>query len=144
MPADVVRKRGKKRIWLMPQELEVWYVIPALRRELAHAMIQRGRSQKLIARILGVTEPAITQYKIERSSRSRGDQIDIPAELQPEIEKAADKILEAWDNRGDHENVYEVMTCEMNRLIRILRETGAMCIFHREHCKDVGEDCRAC
>jgi predicted transcriptional regulator len=85
---------ARHRKWLMPQEVEVWYVIPSIRRELALTMIEKGRTQKSIAKMLGVTEPAVTQYKLSRgkdSSRSRGDRVDIPEKFQPEIEKSADE-----------------------------------------------------
>ena len=83
-------KQVKRRTWMMPQEVEVWYVLPAIRRELAKVMktktVQRADedgdkkehkiTQKEIAKMLGVTEPAITQYLLrKRGQRSRGDQV---------------------------------------------------------------------
>ena len=82
-------KRRKRRTWLMPQEVEVWYVLPSIRRELARVMIEKGKPQKQIAKMLGVTEPAVTQYKLNKSNRSRGDQVKISKEVKPEIEKSA-------------------------------------------------------
>jgi hypothetical protein len=128
----------------MPQEVEVWYILPAIRRELTRIMIDRGIAQKTIAKMLGVTEPAITQYKLKRSKRSRGDQIEIPEELMDEIEHSADVIINAWENRPAGEMVYETMTREINRLIDVLRDAGVICEVHREHCEHVKEDCSAC
>ncbi len=128
----------------MPQEVEVWYIIPAIRRELTRIMIDRGIPQKTIAKMLGVTEPAITQYKLKRSKRSRGDQIAIPNELMGEVDKSADVIIEAWEGREAGEMVYEMMTREINRLIDVLRDAGFICEVHREHCEHVKEDCSAC
>lgn len=131
----------------MPQELEVWYVLPAIRREIAMKMIERGRPQKNIAKMLGVTEAAVSQYKLPRSKRSRGDQIEIPDEVQPEIDKSVDKILDTWDkveNEEERSKIYENMTHEINRIIKVLRDKGIMCDIHREHCVHVPEDCRAC
>ena len=39
---------------LQPQELEVFYVIPALRREFSLRLKESGKSQKDIAKVLGV------------------------------------------------------------------------------------------
>ena len=137
------RKR-KRRTWLMPQEVEVWYVIPAIRRELARIMIGKERPQKQIARMLGVTEPAVTQYKLEKSKRSRGDQIKISKEFYPELEKSVNKILDAWDTKKSDSDVYLAMTREINRIIRVLRDAGALCEVHRDHCDSVHPECNAC
>ncbi len=104
----VSKKRGKRRTWLMPQEVVVWYVLPAIRRELTRIMIQKKKPQKQIAKMLGVTEPAITQYKLKKSKRSRGDQVNIPDKILVKIEKAADVIIEAFE-RNDEKEVYEIM-----------------------------------
>ena len=45
-----------------PQEIEVWYVLPAIRRKLAFAMKEQGKSQKEIAKLLDITEAAVSQY----------------------------------------------------------------------------------
>ena len=141
----------------MPQEVEVWYVLPAIRRELAKIMktkvvtrtnedgekVDHKVTQKEIARMLGVTEPAITQYKLKKSKRSRGDQVSIPDKILAKIEKAADVIIEAYERSGDKE-VYEIMTREINHLIEILRDSGVICDVHREHCEGVHDDCKAC
>ena len=137
------KKRGKRRTWLMPQEVVVWYVLPAIRRELTRAMIKKKKPQKQIAKMLGVTEPAITQYKLKKSKRSRGDQVNIPDKILVDIDKAADVIIEAYEQNGD-KRVYEIMTREVNHLIEILRDAGVICDVHREHCEGVHKDCKAC
>ncbi|MGY5877388.1 MAG: hypothetical protein RTU30_16670 [Candidatus Thorarchaeota archaeon] len=137
-------KQRKRRTWLMPQEVEVWYVLPSIRRELTRVMISKGIAQKTIAKMLGVTEPAVTQYKLEKSKRSRGDQVDIPKKMMAEIKKSAETIIEAWETKGDEDNVYETMTREVNRIIRALRDSGILCEVHREYCEGVHEGCSAC
>lgn len=140
-------RRPKRRKWSMPQEIEVWYVLPAIRRELARIMIDRGIQQKQIARMLGVTEPAVTQYKLKKKDnprRSRGDQIEIPQVMKVELEKSADKIISAWETHDDDRDVYEIMTLEFNRLIRVLKDAGVLCEIHAEHCLHVKDDCAAC
>lgn len=128
----------------MPQEIEVWYVLPSIRRELTRVMIARGILQKDIARMLGVTEPAVTQYKIERSSRSRGDQIEIPSEFHKDIERAAERIVMAWADDPPPGRAYEVMTREINRLIRLFHKSGLLCDIHRRYSEGVHEGCTAC
>lgn len=128
----------------MPQEVEVWYIIPAVRRELTRIMIDNDIAQKNIADMLGVTEPAVTQYKLEKSKRSRGDQVEIPPNVRAEIETSADRIHKAWLDKEEDEHVYELMTREINRIIDIMRDEGIICEIHREHCENVAEDCKAC
>lgn len=145
--AQRTSKQRKRRKWLMPQEVEVWYVLPAIRRELAKVMkFEIGQSQKSIARMLGVTEPAVTQYMLPRDKpkRSRGDRVDIPSDVRPELLASAKTIVEAWNKKGGDENAYETTTREINRLIKVLRDIGVLCEIHREHCHGVHEDCSAC
>ena len=47
---------------IQPQEVEVWYIIPLIRKELALAMKKRKMPQNEIASLLGVTDSAISQY----------------------------------------------------------------------------------
>jgi predicted transcriptional regulator len=76
---------------LQPQELEVYYILPALRRELANTMKQQGKSQKDIAALLGVSEAAVSQY----ISAKRGADVDFTPELQANIKDAATRITDS-------------------------------------------------
>lgn len=154
-----VKKQTKKRTWMMPAEVEVWFVLPALRRELAKTMKTKtvprvgddGKkkehkiTQKEIAKMLGVTEPAITQYLLKKKGRrSRGDQVVIPAKFLSEIDKAADIMIKQYETRGANEDMFEVMTREINRIIRVIRDEGTMCDFHRQFSAHVKDKCSAC
>jgi ribose 5-phosphate isomerase len=47
----------------LPIEIEYWYVLPVLRRELAKSLKEIGQlKQKEIAKILGMSESAVRQY----------------------------------------------------------------------------------
>ncbi len=154
-------KQVKRRTWMMPQEVEVWYVLPAIRRELAKVMktkeVQRvdedGKmkdhriTQKEIARMLGVTEPAITQYLLKKKDkRSRGDQVILPNQIIREIEKSADTMISDYEKArmSGEEDIFEVMTKEINRIIRAMRDAGVMCDIHREFCAHASDPCDAC
>ena len=51
----------------MPQEVELWYLIPALRREIAKILVKDyDLSQVEIAKILKITESAVSQYLKEK------------------------------------------------------------------------------
>ncbi len=162
MSASEIKKEKqiKRRTWMMPQEVEVWYVLPAIRRELAKMMkkktvprtneegevVDHKITQKEIARMLGVTEPAITQYLLKKKGRrSRGDQVDIPDVILKEIDKSADIMIAEFEKaRKDDDDIFEAMTSEINRIIRVMRDEGIMCDIHREFCAHVNDTCEAC
>ena len=50
-------------MYLLPQEIEVWYIIPAIRKELAKLLTQKYElSYDKAGVILGVSKAAISQY----------------------------------------------------------------------------------
>jgi predicted transcriptional regulator len=153
------KKQIKRRTWMMPAEVEVWYVLPAIRRELAKSMKTKivprvgedGKkkdhkiTQKEIAKMLGVTEPAITQYLLKKKGRrSRGDQVVIPERFLSELDKTADTLIKQYETRGANEDMFEIMTSEINRVIRVMRDDGALCDIHRNFSAHVKDKCSAC
>ena len=55
---------------IMPQEIEVWYLIPALRKELARIFIKDyGLAQKKAAELLGISGAAVSQYVKEKRAK---------------------------------------------------------------------------
>jgi predicted transcriptional regulator len=152
-------KQTKQRTWMMPQEVEVWYVLPAIRREFAKVMktkevprvgedgkVRQHRiTQKEIAKMLGVTEPAITQYLLKKKGmRSRGDQVIIPERFLHEIEVSADRMISGFEKGLNEPDLFEIMTREVNRIIKVIRDDGAMCDIHKQFSMHVKDDCGAC
>ena len=72
----------------MPQEIEVWYVIPAIRRELAKNMKSKGMKQTEIAKRMGMTKSAITQYL----NNKRANNFTFKENMTKEIQKTSTKI----------------------------------------------------
>ncbi|MBY8996353.1 MAG: hypothetical protein KGD60_01385 [Candidatus Thorarchaeota archaeon] len=154
-------KQVKRRTWMMPQEVEVWYVLPSIRRELAKVMktkvvtrinedgekVDHKVTQKEIARMLGVTEPAITQYLLKKKGqRSRGDQVSLPDHILREINKSADQMIADYEKIRllEDQDIFQTMTSEINRIIKTMRDAGVMCDIHREFCAHANEPCDAC
>lgn len=116
---------------IMPQELEVWYLIPALRRELAKIFIKEyGLKQKKAAECLGITEAAISQYLKSK----RGNEIKFSKEAMNEIKRAAKDVVE---KKGD-------IMKEIYNLCVALRKSKAMCDFHRLQDKRIPKNCEIC
>lgn len=45
-----------------PCEIVVWYVIPAIRSELAKELLNLGMKQKDVSELMDITQPAVSQY----------------------------------------------------------------------------------
>lgn len=59
---------------MQPCESAVKYKVPAIKAELARKLKKEGKSQKEIAKLLGVTEAAISQYLSGKRARKKAKQ----------------------------------------------------------------------
>ena len=115
----------------MPQEIEVWYLIPALRRELTKVLIKgHGLTQRKVAEILGVTEAAISQY----INSKRGNEVHFSKKDMVEIKKAAKCIVDK--NQDCVESIYDLCVH--------FRGSKLLCYIHRKRDKNVPKSCNAC
>ncbi|MBI4153131.1 transcriptional regulator [Candidatus Woesearchaeota archaeon] len=111
---------------IFPQEIEVWYVLPAIRKAFAIELIRCGLSQKNVAHILGVTEAAISQYKKEK----RAHNLIFNEAIDGEIKKSAGSL------RDKPETIFK----EMMRINKLVKTTGLFCELHRSKCA-TPDDC---
>ncbi len=112
----------------LPQELEVWYVKPTIRKELASAMKSNGLKQVEIAKRLGVTKSAITQYINE----SRGNEIKLNKKIKKEVADSAQKINNTMDTIR-----------EIQYLLNVAREEKVICQIHKDLDKNFS-NCNVC
>ena len=104
---------------MMPQELEVWYVLPALRRALANILVNtHNLSQIEVARKLGITKSAVSQYL----SAKRAKEISFTRDIKTEIAKSAKKIVERDATPAK----------ELYHLCGVIRKKGYLCGVHRK------------
>ena len=116
---------------LQPQEIEVWYILPAIRRELAILLTKKHKlSQKDAAKILNVSGPAVSQYMKSK----RASEVQFTKSTSRLIEKASEKIIK--DNSA--------LIPEVQNLITAVREDLTLCKIHRSKNKDLPEKCCAC
>ena len=114
----------------LPQELEIWYLIPALRRELTKIFIAEFKlNQKQVSKILGITEGAVSQYL----SSKRGNELKFSKKELNEIKKTAQKILKS---KKTSEEFY--------KLCIKLRGTESLCKLHKKHDKSITKNCDLC
>jgi predicted transcriptional regulator len=123
------QKNKMKKI--MPQELDVWYLLPAIRKELVLGFIKDYKlSQREAADIIGVTESAVSQYLKSK----RASELKFSEGAKEEIKKAAGKIIKDRKNLAKY--VYA--------LSMKLRNMKCLCKVHRAHDKSVACDCNLC
>lgn len=117
-----------KKILKMPQEIEVWYVLPTIRKAFTLEMVKKGLSQRKAASLLGITEAAVSQY----IKRKRASEIGFNKKIRDETKKSVDKIIKGGD----------VIT-EMQRICLLIKRDKTLCKIHRCFCK-VPIKCEVC
>ncbi|MBU3923890.1 MAG: hypothetical protein KJ592_03160 [Nanoarchaeota archaeon] len=115
-------------MYLLPQEIEVWYIIPAVRKELARLLTKEyGLSYEKAGNILGVSKAAVSQYL----SNKRANKITITAEIKKEIARSA-KLLSVNP---------KLAISEMQRILKLMKDTKCSCEVCKKYNKDVLQYC---
>lgn len=114
----------------LPQEIEVWYIIPALRKELAVAMKEQGLKQSEIAKRMGLTKAAITNY----ITKKRAKEINFDKEFKLQIKESSKRIKDEFTAMH-----------EIQKLLQSANKTKIICEIHRMNSnnKELSE-CNAC
>lgn len=112
----------------MPQEIEVRYVLPALRKQFTLALAKKEIKQKEIAKLLNITPAAVSQYMKEKRGTTR-----FKDNIQKEINQSINKITK---NKSTAQK-------EIYRISNIIRHTSTICDIHRLH-DEVPKSCRLC
>ena len=117
----------------MPQEIEVRYILPAIRRELANIFIKEHKmSQKEAANILGLTEAAISQYR--HSKRAKG--VLFSDSITDEIRKSAERIFSDKKHK-------QAVVAEIYRISNLTNVRHILCDLHRSQSKEL-KNCNIC
>ncbi|MBS3074520.1 transcriptional regulator [Candidatus Pacearchaeota archaeon] len=116
-------------MYYLPQEIEVWYIIPAIRRELSKELVKKHKmTLEMVGNALGVSKAAISQYL----SKKRGGSVKLAEKIKNEIKISANSISE-----NKTEAFHEIM-----RLLRICKTEGVSCISCRKFNKEVLDHCK--
>ena len=102
----------------LPQEIEVWYIIPAIRREIAKALLKKGMKQKYIAKMLGVTDAAISQY----FSSKRGSEVKFNQRINKEIATSVEAMVKGGN-----------ALAEIQRICKLCKKDKICCYVHKHH-----------
>lgn len=114
---------------LNPEEVEVHYILPAVRRELAVCMKEQGLEQREIAQRIGVTEPAVSQYL----NQKRACFVEFNKTLQTAIHGAAERI----------QNQKQLLS-ETRKLLKLALSEQITCDVHKKVASDIPSDCKIC
>lgn len=117
-------------MYSLPQEIEVWYIIPAIRRELAQILIKKHNLKyEQTGKILGVSKAAISQYL----HKKRAKEIKFPEKIKKEIENASDRII--INN--------QLVVKEIMSLINKIKQEGVACQACKKYNKGILKLCSA-
>ncbi|MBT4174356.1 helix-turn-helix domain-containing protein [archaeon] len=115
----------------LPQEIEVWYIIPAIRKELAKALLEEDLTQKEIAKRLCITEAAVSQYL----KNKRGKDVKFSPAVLNQIKISARRIVDSKAKSASMK--------ELQRICKYLKRRDHMCKIHRSLNQGL-KGCRAC
>lgn len=113
---------------LQPQEIEVFYIIPAIRSYLAKAMKESGKSQKEIAKLFGLRESTVSQYINGRRATLKLDK-----KSQEKIEKLARKIKTQID-----------VVVAVQEALNYIEKSQGICQIHKQIASAIPCNCKVC
>ena len=114
---------------IYPQEIEVWYVLPAVRKELSKCLIREGLSQKEVSQKLQITEAAVSQYIKEKRATS----IEFDDDVKKAIERAAKRLV-------TQNNTMK----EIEKINHLMRKNKTLCKIHHQYDKNLPKNCEVC
>jgi len=106
---------------IFPQEIEVWYILPVIRRKIALKLVQKGRPQKEVAEMMGLTPAAISQYKQEKRATEKHI---FDKEMEVELEHSVNSII----------NKTSTIATEIIRLSNLTKQKGLVCKMYKDIC----------
>lgn len=113
----------------MPQEIEVWYLLPAIRREFALSMLKKGLKQKDIAKYMDIRESTVSQYL----SSTRAKSIKFNKGIKKSVEIAVNKII----------NNQSSLILEIQKICELSKKQKFLCCIHKKHDKNL-KQCEVC
>lgn len=114
--------------YMFHQEVEVWYVLPALKRAIALKMKDMGLKQNDIAKKLNLAKSSVSQYL----KNKRASKVKFNIDFEKEIKKSAANIVKK-DN----------FMHEVENLCKKFKQKGCLCEIHKKYSK-VPLRCSAC
>jgi predicted transcriptional regulator len=96
-----------------PQEIEVWLILPTIRKQLALSLKEKGMKQKEIAKSLNLTEAAVSLYL----NKKRGDEVKFSKDILSEINFSATQII----------TKKSTVRTELQKILKSIKENKFIC-----------------
>lgn len=119
---------------MLPCEVATKSLVPSIKALIARELASHGLPQKAIAKLLGVTQPAVSLYL----KGVRGRVIDL--EGHPEVVAAAKRVAELLLSGAPASEVVDAFC----RTCGAALSSGLLCELHRRSAPTINEGCRAC
>jgi predicted transcriptional regulator len=104
---------------VLPCEVAVKSVVPAIRSAIARELTQSyGLKQKDVARLLGITQTAVSKYA--RHNRGTVLQVEKVKDTEPVLKETVESLANGKMNK------YQLVA-KLCRICEIIRENGLMC-----------------
>lgn len=113
---------------IQPQEVEVFYILPAIRSRMASALKGQGMKQKDIAGLLCVQESTISQYMTSK----RAADVKFNGLIDKEIAASVGRIKTKED-----------LVRETQKILELARKEKILCNVHKA-VADVQHNCEVC
>ena len=115
-------------MYSLPQEIEVWYIIPAIRREFSKILTKKYKlTLEKAGEILGVSKAAVSQYL----NKKRAGLVKIPAEIKKEMENSAELMIN--DNK--------TAVREIIRILSLIKKIKCACGVCKKYNKGILKQC---
>jgi len=115
-------------MYLLPQEIEVWYIIPAVRKEFARLLTkEHGLSYEKAGAALGISKAAVSQYL----SNKRANKVCLDGKTKAEIKKSAVLIFENP----------KIAMMEIQGILKFMKDSKCSCNVCKQYNKDVIKYC---
>ena len=115
-----------------PCEIVVWYVIPAIRSELAKELLNLGMRQKDVSELMDITQPAVSQYITDK----RGSGIKLDDDVRKMVKDFARELSEGEATKAELIG----RTCSICKHVKTADVLEQLNIDKSE----LGEDCQSC
>ena len=115
-------------MYSLPQEIEVWYIIPAVRKELAKVFVKKHKlSYEKAGNILGISKAAVSQYL----SNKRATKFKLPESIKKEVAKSAKRLIKT----PEHAPI------EIEKIIRLIRNKRCSCDLCKKYNPEIIKLC---
>jgi len=116
-------------MYFLPQEIEAWYIIPAIRKEIASCLVKDYEiSYERVGNLIGVSKAAISQYL----KGKRAAKIKLPKEVSTKVMHSCKLLI----------NDKSSSATEINKLLDFIRNKSLKCCICSKLREGVLEDCK--